>query len=142
MALLVQKCWGLSGRTTIRRTFSAASITRYTWLILTNKVKNCLTKQCFFMYNKPENCHCFWVGILCLFRTSVMYLESPLPLRFFALYSKNLLTTHTWNFLTFHNFWLRIPLWNFFSRKILSTPCHVTALLRHQVQKYFFWFLL
>ena len=43
------------------------------------------------------------------------------PLRFFALHSKNLLITHTWNFLTFPNFWLRIPLWNFF-QQILFTP--------------------
>ena len=37
-------------------------------------------------------------------------LESiPTPLRIFARYSKNLQTTHTWNFLTFPNFWLRKP---------------------------------
>ena len=38
----------------------------------------------------------------------------PLP-RFFALYSKNLEWTHTWTFLTFPNFWLRISLWIFCS---------------------------
>ena len=49
-------------------------------------------------------------------------------LRFFALYSKNLHTTHTWNILTFPNFLLRIPLWNFFFEKFCLHP--VTALLR------------
>ena len=49
--------------------------------------------------------------------------------------SKNLLTTNTWNILTFPNFWLRIPLWYFFSRKFCVHP--PTAVLRHPVQKYF-----
>ena len=35
---------------------------------------------------------------------------------------KNLQTTHTWNFLTFPSFWLRIPSWNSFSQKNLFTP--------------------
>ena len=43
------------------------------------------------------------------------------PLWFFALYSKNLQATHTWKFLTFPNFWLRIPLWIFFSRNLVYT---------------------
>ena len=50
----------------------------------------------------------------------------------------NLLTTHTWNFLTFPNFWLRIALWNFFFEKFCFHP--LTALLRHAEQKYFFVF--
>ena len=62
----------------------------------------------------------------------------PPPLRFFALYSKNFFTTQTRNFLTFPNFWLLIPLWNFFFEKFCFHP--LTALLRHAVQKYFFVF--
>ena len=50
--------------------------------------------------------------------------------------SKNRQTTHTWNFLTFPNYWLRIPLWNFFFNKFCLQP--LTALLGHPVQKYFF----
>ena len=44
--------------------------------------------------------------------------ESPVV---FCPLLKNLQATHTWKFLTFPNFWLRIPLW-FFFQNILFTP--------------------
>ena len=40
--------------------------------------------------------------------------NNPIRTTVFALSSKNLQTTHTWNSLTFPNFWFRIPLWFFF----------------------------
>ena len=57
---------------------------------------------------------------------------------FFALLSKNRNTTHTWNFLTFPIFWLRIVLWNFLFQKLFLHS--LTALFGHPVRKYFFSF--
>jgi len=63
--------------------------------------------------------------------------STPPPLRFFALYSKNLQTTHTCNFLTFGcGYYMKFYL-KFFPQKFSFHP--LTALLGHPVQKYYFF---
>ena len=61
---------------------------------------------------------------------------NPIRTTVFALYSKNLHATHAWNFLTFPNFWLRIPIWIFFLEKFCLHS--LTEIFRHPVQFFCF----
>ena len=64
----------------------------------------------------------------------------PSPCYVFALYSKNLKATDTWKFLTFYNFWLRMPLRIFYFLKKIMLHL-LTAFFRHKDNLDFFPFI-
>ena len=54
---------------------------------------------------------------------------------------KNLQDTHTWNFLTFSYFWLRIPIWTFVTKthRTFGSPSTKLILISFTLSKKYFW---
>ena len=113
ISLALPQCWGEWSRplATISRTLPSLlhphlCNSEHSYIKYSVKYKDGVTRQRGFPYKDR--------GV-----------ESTPPPPVLSLFSKNLQTTHTWNFLTFPNFWLQIPN-EFFSRKVLFTPSERT----------------